>query len=216
MEKSFDFKKDLKELYMPKATPTLIDVPALQFIMVDGAGDPNGGEYPKAVAVVYALAYTIKMSKMGTYKIDGYFDYVVAPLEGLWWITDEDFSFEKRDNWLWTSMMAQPDFVTADVFQWAKAEVKRKKPELDCSKARLEGFTEGLCVQMMHHGPYSEEPANVELMHRFMAEKGYKDDTGNHRKHHEIYLSDPRKVLPEKMKTVLRHPVSPVTDHGSY
>lgn len=207
MGDKFDFKKEFKDLYNPKK-PMTIEVLEMTFIMVNGSGDPNCEEYKKTVELLYGLAYTIKMSYKGDKKIEGFFEYVVPPLEGLWWYEEGEFDFHKRDNWLWTSMIRQPEFVTDEVFQWAVDSLKKKKPELDTSKARLEKFTEGLCVQTMHIGPYSDEPKTVEMMQNFMKENNLKDDTSNIRKHHEIYLSDPRKALSSKMKTVLRHPVA--------
>ncbi len=207
MPASFDFKKEYKDLYLPKEKPVLIDVPAMNFIMLDGAGDPNDKPYQEAVEVLYALSYTIKMSKKGDTMIPGYFEYVVPPLEGLWWVAEGPFSFLDRQNWLWTSMIRQPDFVTAEIFQWAVEQCRRKKPDLDVNAARLENFKEGLCVQLLHIGPYANEPQSVALMHTYMQQEGLLDQTGSTRKHHEIYLSDPRKTDPAKLKTVLRHPV---------
>ena len=209
MTKKVDFKKDYKDLYLPKTIPMLIDVPPMNFIMIDGAGDPNGEEYQEAVGILYGLTFTIKMSKMSGAQPPGYYEYVVPPLEGLWWIKGGAFSFEERDNWLWTSMIRQPEFVNGDVFSWALEECRRKKPELDFKKARFEIFSEGLCVQIMHLGPYSEEPKSITLLKDFIEEKGLIDQTGSERKHHEIYLSDPRKTPPEKLRTVLRLPVAP-------
>ncbi len=207
-----DYKKEFKDLYMPKTKPMLLDVPSMNFIMVDGKGNPNAedGEYPQAVELLYTMAYTIKMSKMGGWQPDGYIEYVVPPLEGLWWWEGSASGLHNRESWLWTSMIRQPEFVTLDVFRWAVAECKRKKPGLDFSKVRLERFTEGLCVQMMHIGPYADEPVSVEKMKAFMEQNGLADMTGAERKHHEIYLSDPRNTPPEKLKTVLRHPVAKV------
>jgi len=210
MSKKVDYKKDYKDLYLPKTKPMLIDVPPMNFIMIDGAGDPNQIEYQQAVGTLYALAFTIKMSKMSGNQPQGYFEYVVPPLEGLWWISGGDFTFDKRDNWLWTSMIRQPEFVTPAVFNWAVEECRRKKPELDLNKARFETFSEGLCVQIMHIGPYSEEPRSLALLKDFTKENGLVDQTGSKRKHHEIYLSDPRKTAPEKLKTVLRLPVAKI------
>jgi hypothetical protein len=210
MSKKVDYKKDYKDLYLPKTKPMLIDVPPMNFIMIDGAGDPNQIEYQQAVGTLYALAFTIKMSKMSGNQPQGYFEYVVPPLEGLWWISGGDFTFDKRDNWLWTSMIRQPEFVTPAVFNRAVEECHLKKPELDLSKARFETFTEGLCVQIMHIGPYSDEPRSLALLKDFTKENGLVDQTGSERKHHEIYLSDPRKTAPEKLKTVLRLPVAKV------
>ncbi len=210
MYKKVDYKKDYKDLYLPKTKPMLIDVPPMNFIIIDGAGDPNDTEYQQAVGTLYALTFTIKMSKMSGNQPQGYFEYVVPPLEGLWWISGGAFSFDKRDNWLWTSMIRQPEFVTPAVFSWALEECRRKKPELDLSKARFETFSEGLCVQIMHIGPYSDEPRSIALLENFIEENDLLNQTGSKRKHHEIYLSDPRKTAPEKLKTVLRLPVAKI------
>ena len=212
MSGKLDFKKEYKDLYLPKTKPMLIDVPPMEFIMVDGAGDPAGEQYQQAIGTLYALAYAIKMSKMSGNQPPGYHEYVVPPLEGLWWISGGAFSFEQRENWLWTAMIRQPDFVTPGVFAWAVEECRRKKPELDFSTARFESFTEGLCVQIMHTGPYSDEPRSVAMLKDFMKQNNLVDQTGSDRKHHEIYLSDPRKTAPEKLRTVLRHPVAYKTD----
>ncbi|KUO64486.1 MAG: transcriptional regulator [Gracilibacter sp. BRH_c7a] len=217
MADKFDFKKEYKDLYLPKQKPVLIDVPAMNFIMIDGAGDPNTAEeYQEAIEILYGLSFTIKMSKMSDQQPAGYFDYVVPPLEGLWWFKDDDFDGIKlmdKSKFLWTSIIRQPEFVTEDVFTWAVAELKKKKPHLDAAKARLESLTEGLCVQMMHIGPYDNEPASIAQMEQFMIEQGYTNaisDTlpsGQIRRHHEIYLGDPRKTVPAKLKTVIRHPI---------
>lgn len=207
MTAKVDFKKDYKDLYLPKTKPMLIDVPEMQFIMVDGAGDPNSEAYQQAIGILYGLTFTIKMSKMSGKQPSGYYEYVVPPLEGLWWVSGGAFSFDQRENWLWTSMIRQPEFVTPAVFDWAVEECGCKKPELDLTRARVSSFKEGLCVQIMHLGPYADEPRSVELMKDFMADNNLIDETGSERKHHEIYLSDPRKTAPEKLKTVLRHPV---------
>lgn len=208
--KKLDFKKEFKELYLPKAEPALIDVPAMNFIMIDGQGDPNAenGEYQQAVETLYTLAYAIKMSAKKGQQPEGYFEYVVPPLEGLWWVEGDTFDFNQRDNWRWTSLIRQPEFVTPTVFDWAVTEAHRKKPGLDFSQARLESFQEGLCVQMLHIGPYAEEPATVAKMQEYMEQQGLVDLVPLGGKHHEIYLTDPRKSTPEKMKTVVRHPVA--------
>lgn len=208
MAARFDFKKEFKDLYLPKEKPMLIDVPDMYFIMIDGAGDPNSATYREAIEILYALSYTIRMSVKSGSEPDGFFEYVVPPLEGLWWIKGSAFSFDDRENWLWTSMIRQPEFVTTAVFQWAVEECRRKKPGLDGGKTRLESFQEGLCVQIMHIGPYADEPRSVDLMKAFMKEEGLLDQTGSDRKHHEIYLSDPRKTAPDKLRTVIRHPVA--------
>lgn len=205
----FDFKKEYKEYYLPKAKPGIITIPKMNFIAIRGEGDPNieDGDYKKAIGVLYAIAYTIKMSKMGSRQIKGYFDYVVPPLEGFWQqkgINGIDYS--RKDLFQWISVIRLPDFVSQEDFDWARDEALRKKG-LDTSKAELWSYEEGLCVQCMHLGSYDNEPATVELMHRFIEEQGYTPDITDERPHHEIYLSDPRKTVPEKLKTVIRHPV---------
>lgn len=217
MPEVFDYKKAYKDLYMPKQKPVLIDVPAMNFIMVDGEGDPNDSpQYQEAMEILYGLSFTIKMSKMGGRQPVGYFEYVVPPLEGLWWLAGDKFDNTKpveKSEFLWTSMIRQPEFVNQDVFAWAFETLKKKKPHLDLAKARLETFTEGLCVQMMHIGPYDAEPATIARMEQFAQDNGYFNAIsdilpgGQVRRHHEIYLGDPRKTAPEKMKTVIRHPV---------
>ena len=215
-DEKLDYKKEYKDLYMPKAKPCLIDVPPICYIMVDGKGNPNieGGEYQQAVELLYALSYTIKMSKMGGNPPEGYFEYVVPPLEGLWWLNDDShFDFSIKEKYCWTSMIRQPEFVTQEVFDWACKELAKKKPELNTSKARLQTYHEGLCVQMMHRGPYDEEPKTIAQIDAFIKENSYENaisDVGADgmiKRHHEIYLGDPRKTEPSKMKTVLRHPV---------
>lgn len=210
MEK-MDYKKEYKDLYLPGTEPVLIQVPKIAFIMVDGKGDPNlpDGEYTAAVELLYALTYTIKMSKMSGSAPAGYFEYVVPPLEGLWWYEDGGgFTFEKsKSQFCWTSMIRQPEFVTPDIFTAACAAAAKKKPGLDVSLARFSELEEGLCVQCMHIGPYDTEPATVEKMDRYILKNGYAVDLSDTRPHHEIYLGDPRKGDPEKLKTVIRHPV---------
>ena len=208
-EKAFDYKKEFKDLYTPKSKPMLIEVPSMNFIMVDGKGDPNNNEdFQQAVELLYGLSFTIKMSKMKGDQPDGYFEYTVPPLEGLWWINDGCFSLDQRENWEWTLMIRQPDFVTKDVFVWAGNQLKKKKPGLPIEGAKFEAYVEGLSVQMMHIGPYATEPETVAQMENFIKAEGLRDRVGKGGKHHEIYLSDPRKCKPEKMKTVLRHPVT--------
>jgi hypothetical protein len=204
-----DYKKTEKELYLPKTTPSIIDVPAMTFIMVDGVGNPNTSEaYKTALEILYGLSYSIKMSKKGGSAPDGYFDFVVPPLEGLWWLKDDHApDFSDKDKYCWTSMIRQPDFVTPDVFAEAKAALSKKKPELDISIARLERFTEGLCAHVLHIGPYDDEPETIKALEQFITESGCLSDISGTRRHHEIYLSDPRKVAPEKNKTVIRHPI---------
>ena len=207
MEK-LDYKKEYKDLYQPARVPVLIDIPAMNFIMIDGQGAPDGEAYQKAMQALYALSFTIKMSKMGGAQPEGYFEYVVPPLEGLWWCHGGRLDINlPRQEWLWTSMIRQPEFVTNSVFEWACAECRKKKPEIDISGARFVPFQEGLCVQTMHIGPYAEERKTLEGMEAFLSSESLRDCSGKDRKHHEIYLSDPRKTKPERLKTVLRLPV---------
>ena len=214
MAKVFDFKKEFKDLYLPKTKASVVDVPKMLFIMVDGKGNPNTSkEYKNALEVLYGISYAIKMSKMTGTQPEGYFDYVVSPLEGLWWGEDGYFdgkSIVDKDKLHWTSMIRQPDFVTQEVFNEAKRVLSKKKPEIDLSIARLVSFTEGLCAQIMHIGSYDDEPATIEALNQFIINEGYINDITEIRRHHEIYLSDPRKTLPEKLKTVIRHPIKPV------
>jgi hypothetical protein len=207
-EKVFDYKKEYKELYTPKNRPVLINVPSMDFIMVDGSGDPNGNsDFNQAIELLYGLSYVIKMSKMKGIQPEGYFDFVVPPLEGLWWIDGGRFSLDKRENWKWTIMIRQPEFVKEAFFKWACNEIKGKKTGLRTEKARFKTFNEGLCVQIMHIGPYSTEPETMKKIEAYTKEEGLDDCLGNGGKHHEIYISDPRKCKPESMNTVLRHPV---------
>ena len=206
---AFDFKKEYKEFYMPKNKPGIVSVPAMNYIAVRGKGDPNveGGEYKQAIELLYGIAYTIKMSKKGDHQIEGYFDYVVPPLEGFWRQEGvEGVDYAHKENFHWISVIRLPDFVTREDFDWAVKEAERKK-KADFSKVEFWTYDEGLCVQCMHIGPYDDEPATVELMHTFMQEQGYVLDITDQRLHHEIYLSDARKVAPEKLKTVIRHPI---------
>jgi hypothetical protein len=220
MEKEkIDFKKQEKQLYAPKTEPSIIQVPEMNFIMVDGHGDPNeeDGEYKKAVELLYSLSYSIKMGQKLNLSDSSIstFDYVVPPLEGLWWLEDvSDMDFTRKSNYCWTSMIRQPDFVSSELLEEVKKAVLKKKPELEVSKARLERFQEGCCVQCMHLGPYDEEPATLEKIEHFINLNDLKNDIGGLtpdnrvRRHHEIYLSDPRKANPSSMKTILRHPVT--------
>ena len=206
---AFDFKKEYKEFYLPPQKPQIVDLPAMNYIAVQGQGDPNekGGAYQKAIGVLYAVAYTIKMSYKGSHKIEGFFEYVVPPLEGFWWqegVAGVDYT--NKAGFHWTSVIRLPDFVTAEDFRWAVGEASRKK-KMDCSSTQLLSLTEGLCVQMLHIGPYDTEPASVALMDDFIAANGYENDLTATRLQHEIYLSDPRRTVPEKQKTVLRHPI---------
>ena len=211
---AFDFKKEYKEFYLPKRTPELVSVPPMTFVAMRGEGDPNveGGAYKEAVGVLYAIAYTIKMSKMGDHRIDGYYDFVVPPLAGFWWQPGvEGVDFANKATFHWIAAIRLPDFVTPEEFAWAQTEAARKKG-LDTTAAELLTIDEGLCAQIMHLGPYDDEPATVALLDAFIAERGLENDmsdTEAGRHHHEIYLSDPRRTVPEKLKTVLRHPVRP-------
>lgn len=207
MTEKLDYKKEYKDLYLPKNEPAFVEVPPISFFMADGHGDPNGAEYQNAVSVLYALTFTVKMSKMSGKQPQGYFEYVVPPLEGLWGCDDGPFDLQRRDAWSWTSMIRQPEFVTQAVFEAVLAEAKAKKPELDFSGTRFAAYDEGPCVQVMHTGPYSAEPDSIERIGHFIAAHGWQDDCGGPRHHHEIYLSDPRRCAPEKLRTVLRHPV---------
>lgn len=206
---AFDYKKEYKEFYMPKSKPGIVDVPPMNFIAVRGRGNPNAedGEYKRGVGVLYALAFTIKMSKMGDRRIDGYFDYVVSPLEGFWWqegVLGVDYT--RKEDFQFISVIRLPDFVTRDDFDWAVAEASRKK-KADFSSAEFFTYHEGLCVQCMHIGAYDDEPKTVALMHDYMSAEGYSLDISDTRLHHEIYLSDARKVAADKLRTVLRHPI---------
>ena len=205
----FDFKKEYKEFYMPKGKPEIVTVPKMNYIAVRGKGNPNeeDGEYKKSIELLYGIAYTIKMSKKGDHKIEGYFDYVVPPLEGLWWQDDVDgIDYGHKENFQWISVIRLPDFVTKADFDWAIEEATRKK-KMDFSKVDFLEIEEGLCVQCMHSGSYDDEPATIAAMDKFIADNGYENDISDTRRHHEIYLSDARKVAPEKLKTVIRHPI---------
>lgn len=206
---AFDYKKEYKEFYMPGNKPSIITVPPMNYICVRGQGDPNAedGEYQKAMGILYGIAYTIKMSKKGDRQIEGYFDYVVPPLEGLWWQDGVmGINYAHKDRFKWISLIRLPDFVTQDDFRWAVAQATHKK-KTDFSKAEFIRYDEGLCVQCLHIGPYDEEPATVALMHRYMEDQGYVLDITDQRLHHEIYLSDARRTTPEKLRTVIRHPI---------
>ena len=205
----FDFKKEYKELYKPKDKPSIINVEKANFIAVRGVGDPNSenSEYKQSISLLYPIAYAIKMSKKGDYKIDGYFGFVVPPLEGFWWQEGiKGVDYANKDSFNFISLIRMPDFVTKEVFEWAIEETTRKKKE-DFSKVEFFTYDEGLCVQCMHIGPYNDEPITVEAMHEYMIEQGYELDITDERFHHEVYISDVRKTSPEKLKTVLRHPI---------
>ena len=208
----FDFKKEYKEFYMPKGKPEIVTVPKMNYIAVRGKGNPNeeDGEYKKSIELLYGIAYTIKMSKKGDHKIEGYFDYVVPPLEGFWWQENLDgIDYSHKENFQWISVIRLPDFVTKADFEWAIEEATRKK-KMDFSKVEFLEIEEGLCVQCMHSGSYDDEPATVAAMDKFIADNGYENDISDTRRHHEIYLSDARKAAPEKLKTVIRHPIKKI------
>lgn len=205
----FDYKKEYKEFYLPPKTPGIVTVPAMNFLAVRGQGDPNeeGGAYKQALELLYAVAFTIKMSKMGKHKLAGYFDYVVPPLEGLWWqegVRGVDYS--RKADFRWISLIRLPEFVTKEVFDWAVREAAEKK-QRDFTAVEFFPWEEGLCVQCMHIGPYDNEPATVAAMEAFAAEQGYASDFSQGRFHHELYLSDARRTQPEKLKTVIRQPL---------
>ena len=206
---AFDYKKEYKEYYLPKNKPQIVDIPIMNFIAVRGKGDPNeeGGEYKQALELLYGIAYTIKMSKKTDYRIEGYFDYVVPPLEGFWEQEGKvGIDYSRKSDLKWTAMIRVPDFVTKADFDWAVAQAAEKK-KLDFSKVEFITVEEGLCVQCMHMGSYDDEPATVALMDSYAESMGYKIDINPQRQHHEIYLSDPRKTAPEKLRTVVRHPI---------
>ncbi len=206
---AFDYKKEYKEFYMPKNKPSIVEVPPMNYIAVRGKGNPNeeGSEYKKSIGLLYGIAFTIKMSKMGSHRIDGYFDYVVPPLEGFWWQENtNEIDYSKKEDFRFISVIRLPDFVTKKDFDWAMEEASKKKKE-DFSKVEFLTVDEGLCVQCMHIGSYDDEPGTIEIMNEFMTAEGYELDITDTRLHHEIYLSDARRVAPERLKTVIRYPV---------
>lgn len=206
---AFDYKKEYKEFYLPPRKPGIIEIPAMNYIAVRGHGDPNepDGEYKTAVGLLYTIAFTIKMSAKGNHKMDGYFSYVVPPLEGLWWQDGiEGIDYSHKENFAWIAMIRLPEFVTEEEFAWAVQEATAKK-KTDFSKVEFFTYDEGLCVQCMHIGSYDDEPQTIAEMERYQAEQGYVTDISDHRFHHEIYLSDPRRCAPEKQRTVVRHPI---------
>lgn len=209
----FNYKKEFKDFYLPPTKPQIIHIPKMQFVAVCGKGNPNeeDGEYKAALAVQYAISYAIKMSKKGDHKIAGYCDFVVPPLEGFWWqekdgLVVPGFDYSDKSSFNWISVIRLPDFVSQKDFDWAKESVTTKK-DLDCSRAELFTLEEGDCIQIMHIGSYDDEPATIKLMDNFAVANGWQLDFSATRLHHEIYLSDPRKTAPEKLKTVIRHPV---------
>lgn len=209
---AFDFKKEYKEFYMPKNKPEIVTIPTANYIAIRGQGDPNeeGGAYQQAIGVLYAVAYTLKMSYKGEHEIEGFYQYVVPPLEGFWWQEDVDgVDYSNKSTFQWISVIRLPEFITKKDFDWAVQTASEKK-KIDCSIAEFLSINEGMCVQMMHIGPYDSEPESVSKMDQYLAEQGYENDFTDTRRHHEIYLSDARKVEPAKWKTVIRHPVKKV------
>ena len=213
--KMLDLKKELKYLYAPSAKkPDVLKVPKLQFAMIDGVIEKgkepgNSPAFAEATQALYSVSYTLKF--MFKKRKANAVDYPVMPLEGLWGIQDVMVDVAKKDNWSYTLMILQPDIVTKDIFAEGMEQVRKKKgasPALP--QVRLAHFEEGWCVQMMHIGPYATEPATIEVMRAFALENGYRDNVGPDGMHHEIYLSDPRKAKPEKMKTIVRHPIKKV------
>lgn len=204
---AFDFKREQKQFYKPKNKPEIIAIPPMNYAAVRGCGNPNeeNGAYQQAIHILYAISYTLKMSYKGSRKIKGFFEYVVPPLEGFWW-QENEADYTQKDAFHWISVIRLPDFITEDDFTWAIAEASRKK-KLDCSSAEFLTIEEGVCVQMMHLGPFDTEDVSIAAMDNFIAAHGYQNDLTNTRLHHEIYLSDVRRVPPEKWKTVIRHPI---------
>ena len=227
---AFDFKKEYKEFYMPKNKPEIVKIPSMNYVAVRGKGNPNveGGDYQHAISILYAVAYTLKMSYKTDYKIEGFFEYVVPPLEGFWWQGEQHpmdaevrtdragrrenikgIDYSNKDTFNWISVIRLPDFITEKDFAWAVQTATEKK-KIDCSLAEFLTIDEGLCVQIMHQGSFDSEPATVALMEAFLKEQGYENDINKQRLHHEIYMSDARKVAPEKWRTVIRHPIKKV------
>jgi hypothetical protein len=204
---ALDYKKEYKDLYLPKTKPMIIEVPEIHFVAVEGRGNPNdiNGEYKKALEVLYGIQYTIKMSKMGKNLLEGYFDYVVPPLEGFWWL-DKGDTFSSKSKYNWISAIRLPEFVNMDIFKWACSEVLKNKG-IDTKNAKFLKIKEGLCVQCMHIGSYDEEPKTIKLLEDFIEKNDLINDVNDKRKHHEIYLNNPQKTSVEKLKTVLRIPV---------
>jgi len=211
---AFDYKKEYKEFYMPKNVPSIIKIPKMNYIIVKEKGNPNeeNGDYKKSIGLLYGIAFTIKMSYKGARQIEGFFNYVVPPLEGLWWQEGSNtIDYQKKETFHFISMIRLPDFVTKEDFDWAIKEATEKKKQ-DYSKVEFFTYEEGTCVQCMHIGSYDEEPKTLELMHQLMIEQGYELDITEKRFHHEIYLSDPRKCAPNKLRTVIRHPIRKIKE----
>ncbi|MBU9728189.1 GyrI-like domain-containing protein [Diplocloster modestus] len=209
---AFDYKKEYKEFYLPKNKPEIIEIPSMNFIAVRGQGDPNepDGEYKASIGLLYGIAFTLKMSPKGDYKIDGYFDYKVPPLEGFWWMDGmEGIDYGRKETFRWISVIRLPDFIQRKDFEWAVMEATQKK-KADYSKVEFFNYTEGLSVQCMHIGPYDDEPQTIRLMDEYARENGYHVDITEERFHHEIYLSDVRRCNPQNLKTVIRHPLKAI------
>lgn len=206
---AFDFKKEYKEFYMPKNKPEIVKIPPMNYVAVRGKGNPNveGGDYQRAISILYSVAYTLKMSYMTDYKIEGFFEYVVPPLEGFWWQDNiKGIDYNNKDAFNWISVIRLPDFISERDFAWA-VQTAAKKKKIDCSPAEFLTIDEGLCVQIMHLGSFDSEPATVALMENYLKEQGFENDLNEQRLHHEIYMSDARRVAPEEWKTVIRHPI---------
>ncbi len=213
---AFDLKKEFKEYYQPKNKPEIVNIPSINYLAVRGSGDPNDetGDYKKALESLYAVAYTLRMSYKTDYKINGFYEYIVPPLEGFWWQDGTDgVNYADKTSFNWISVIRLPDFISGKDIEWAVRTATKKK-KTDCSQVKFLTVNEGLCVQIMHIGPYDNEPVTVKLMDDYLAQNGYENDLNSERMHHEIYLSDPRKCLPEKMKTVIRHPVKRLDQFG--
>ena len=213
---AFDLKKEFKEYYQPKNKPEIVNIPSINYLAVRGSGDPNDetGDYKKALESLYAVAYTLRMSYKTDYKINGFYEYIVPPLEGFWWQDGTDgVNYADKTSFNWISVIRLPDFISGKDIEWAVRTATKKK-KTDCSQVKFLTVNEGLCVQIMHIGPYDNEPVTVKLMDDYLAQNGYESDLNSERMHHEIYLSDPRKCLPEKMKTVIRHPVKRLDQFG--
>ena len=213
---AFDLKKEFKEYYQPKNKPEIVNIPSINYLAVRGSGDTNDetGDYKKALESLYAVAYTLRMSYKTDYKINGFYEYIVPPLEGFWWQDGTDgVNYADKTSFNWISVIRLPDFISGKDIEWAVRTATKKK-KTDCSQVKFLTVNEGLCVQIMHIGPYDNEPVTVKLMDDYLAQNGYENDLNSERMHHEIYLSDPRKCLPEKMKTVIRHPVKRLDQFG--
>jgi hypothetical protein len=213
---AFDLKKEFKEYYQPKNKPEIVNIPSINYLAVRGSGDPNDetGDYKKALESLYAVAYTLRMSYKTDYKINGFYEYIVPPLEGFWWQDGTDgVNYADKTSFNWISVIRLPDFISGKDIEWAVMTATKKK-KTDCSQVKFLTVNEGLCVQIMHIGPYDNEPVTVKLMDDYLAQNGYENNLNSERMHHEIYLSDPRKCLPEKMKTVIRHPIKRLDQFG--